>query len=97
MAKQSRKTSTPKIAARKSKRPARQAVTKRARKRVIQGASVDVLLAPMKGAFSRTVGGVQVAVASAGAARVKRMIYPGCRGCYSSQAAIVVTGAMVVL
>ncbi len=76
MAKQARKTSKTKLKARKSKRPARQAVTKRARKRVIKRTSVDVLLAPMKGAFSREVGGVQLAVASAGAARVKRMIYP---------------------
>ena len=36
----------------------------------------DPLLAPMRGAERRTVGGVQLEVASAGSARVKRMIYP---------------------
>jgi len=36
----------------------------------------DSLLAPMRGAERRIVGGVQLDVASAGSARVKRMIYP---------------------
>jgi hypothetical protein len=36
----------------------------------------DPLLAPMHGAERRTVGNVQLEVASAGSARVKRMIYP---------------------
>ncbi|HEX7283935.1 MAG TPA: hypothetical protein VF239_17900 [Vicinamibacterales bacterium] len=36
----------------------------------------DALLAPIKGATSREVGGVRLDVAPAGAARVKRMIYP---------------------
>jgi hypothetical protein len=36
----------------------------------------DPLLAPMRGAERRIVGGVQLDVASAGSARVKRMIYP---------------------
>ena len=36
----------------------------------------DVLLAPIAGATSREVGGVRLDVAPAGAARVKRMIYP---------------------
>jgi hypothetical protein len=36
----------------------------------------DPLLAPMAGAERRTVGGVQLEVARAGSARVKRMIYP---------------------
>ena len=76
MAKQAGRTSKPKVAARKSKQPSRQSATKRARKRVGQRKPVDVLLAPMKGAFSRQVGGVQLAVGSAGAARIKRMIYP---------------------
>ena len=39
-------------------------------------AKFDALLAPMKGATSRDVGGVRLDVASAGEARVKRMIYP---------------------
>ena len=36
----------------------------------------DPLLAPMHSAERRVVGGVQLEVASAGSARVKRMIYP---------------------
>lgn len=40
----------------------------------------DSLLAPIKGATSRTVGGVQVDVARAGTGRIKRVIYqPGFR------------------
>jgi hypothetical protein len=34
------------------------------------------LLAPMPGAETREVGGVQMAIAAAGSARVKRVIYP---------------------
>jgi hypothetical protein len=37
---------------------------------------MDPLTAPMKGAESRQVGGVQVDVVKAGAGRVKRMVYP---------------------
>jgi hypothetical protein len=36
----------------------------------------DVLLAPLRGATRRTVGHVQLEVGRAGAARVKRMVYP---------------------
>jgi hypothetical protein len=36
----------------------------------------DPLLAPISGAQSRTVGSVQVDVGTAGAGRVKRIIYP---------------------
>ena|SRR5579864_925058 len=39
-------------------------------------ASTDQLLAPMKGADHREIGGVQLDVAAAGAGRVKRSIYP---------------------
>src|SRR5687768_17140199 len=40
----------------------------------------DPLLAPIEGATSRTVGGVQVDVAPAGTGRIKRVIYqPGFR------------------
>jgi len=40
----------------------------------------DPLLAPIKGADSRVVGGVQVDVAPAGSGRIKRVIYqPGFR------------------
>ena len=38
--------------------------------------SSDPLLAPVNGAERREVGGVQLEVARAGAARVKRLIYP---------------------
>jgi hypothetical protein len=67
----------------KSKRPAKK-VVKKARKsaarkpakRAARSAAPDALLAPIKGATARVIGGVQLDVASAGAARVKRMIYP---------------------
>ena len=36
----------------------------------------DALLAPVKGATKRDIGHVQLEVGRAGAARVKRMIYP---------------------
>src|SRR6195256_1786829 len=36
----------------------------------------DPLLAPVKGAERRTIGGVRLEVGRAGAARVKRMVYP---------------------
>jgi hypothetical protein len=39
-------------------------------------AAADVLLAPVKGAARREVGGVKLEVGRAGAARVKRMVYP---------------------
>jgi hypothetical protein len=43
-------------------------------------ANIDPLLAPIPGADSRTVGGVQVDVMPAGAGRIKRVIYqPGFR------------------
>ena len=38
--------------------------------------AVDALLAPVKGATRRNIGHVQIEVGRAGAARVKRMIYP---------------------
>jgi hypothetical protein len=38
--------------------------------------STDSLLAPLNGADRREVGGVQLEVTRAGAARVKRLIYP---------------------
>ena len=39
-------------------------------------AAFDALLAPVKGATKRDIGHVQLEVGRAGAARVKRMIYP---------------------
>jgi hypothetical protein len=52
-------------------RPARKTMKRAARK-----SAPDALLAPIKGATAREIGGVRLEVASAGAARVKRMIYP---------------------
>ena len=49
---------------------------KRSAKRAPTRAAVDVLMAPIKGATAREVGGVRLEVVPAGAARVKRMIYP---------------------
>ena len=60
----------------KAKRPVKRAAATRTAKATSRRPAVDVLLAPIKGAFSREVGGVRLEVASAGAARVKRMIYP---------------------
>ena len=54
--------------ARKS-RPARRAAPRRK-------PAFDALVAPIKGATAREVGGVKLDVAPAGQARVKRMIYP---------------------
>ncbi|HMB80749.1 MAG TPA: hypothetical protein VKI43_11810 [Vicinamibacterales bacterium] len=48
----------------------RKAATPKGRK------AVDALLAPVKGATRRNIGHVQLEVGRAGAARVKRMIYP---------------------
>ena len=44
-------------------------------KRAVRAAP-DALLAPIKNATSRVIGGVRLDVVPAGAARVKRMIYP---------------------
>ncbi len=38
--------------------------------------AADLLLAPMRGAEHREVGGVQLDIATAGACRVKRVVYP---------------------
>jgi hypothetical protein len=72
MAKNPRKKSKAKTAARKAKRPMRRSTATRAPSR----SPVDALLAPIKGATAREVGGVRLDVVPAGAARVKRMIYP---------------------
>ena len=47
-----------------------------ARRAAPRQSAPDALLAPVKGATSREVGGVRVDVTSVGQARVKRMIYP---------------------
>jgi len=64
----------------KKKRAARKTAAKRAPARRKAGArtarAADPLLAPVKGAERREVGRVRLDVGRAGAARVKRMIYP---------------------
>jgi hypothetical protein len=72
MAKKAKKKAKRKTAARKAQRPVRRSSAKRASRRP----AMDVLLAPIKGATAREVGGVRLEVVPAGAARVKRMIYP---------------------
>jgi len=59
-----------------AKRPARKPVRKTAARTASRAAAPDALVAPIKGATARVIGGVRLEVASAGAARVKRMIYP---------------------
>ena len=59
-----------------ARKPIKRAASKVAARAVKRPAAVDALLAPMKGATAREVGGVRVEVGQAGAARVKRMIYP---------------------
>lgn len=75
MAKKSKKATKAKArnAAKKpARKPARKPVARRAAKR----SAPDALLAPIKGAIAREIGGVRLEVVAAGAARVKRMIYP---------------------
>ena len=76
MAKKTKRSKRPVARARKAaKKPAARNTTSRRTARPVKRAP-DALLAPLKGATSRDVGGVRLEVASAGAARVKRMIYP---------------------
>lgn len=55
---------------------AKTSTTKATAKRAAKRAAPDALLQPIKGATAREIGGVKLEVVSAGAARVKRMIYP---------------------
>ena len=73
--KTSRKKATTKTAKASVRKPAparKKAVKRTAPRR----SAVDALLAPIKGSTSRVVGGVTLDAVRAGAARVKRMIYP---------------------
>jgi hypothetical protein len=75
MAKKSKK----KQPARRAKKVVKSAPRKPAAKRATPAAKragPEVLLASIKGATTREIGGVRLDVAAAGAARVKRMIYP---------------------
>ena len=65
----------------KSAKPTRKATAKKvakkpAKRKTARKAAVNPLFAPVKGATRRDVGHVQLEVGRAGAARVKRMIYP---------------------
>ena len=64
----------------KPSRPAKKAARKTATKKrapvARRAPAFDALLAPVKGATRRDFGHVQLEVGRAGAARVKRMIYP---------------------
>ena len=61
--------------ARPSARP-RKAAAKRTRRAAAAPATTSALFAPVKGAERRDIGHVRLEVGKAGAARVKRMIYP---------------------
>jgi hypothetical protein len=78
MAKKSKKVKTPKKSPKRSAtKPAKKkAAPKRSAKRSVSTSRADALLAPIKGATSREIGTVKLDVVAAGAARVKRMIYP---------------------
>ena len=67
-----------KSAAKKSAPAARRTAGKAAKQPAARRAAskYDALLAPIKGATVREIGGVILEVVPAGAARVKRMIYP---------------------
>jgi hypothetical protein len=70
-------TSTKKTTGAKRKAsPRARKAAKKAAPRSRSNASADALLAPIKGATARVIGGVRLDVSTAGAARVKRMIYP---------------------
>jgi hypothetical protein len=72
MAKKAKKANARKAAKKPTRKPARKASARKASKPT----GHDVLLAPIKGATVREIGGVILEVVPAGAARVKRMIYP---------------------
>ena len=71
MAKKAKKSKARKTVRKTARKPVRKAARKASR-----SAAHDALLAPIKGATARVIGGVRLEVAPAGAARVKRMIYP---------------------
>jgi hypothetical protein len=71
--KKAKKTKPRKTAA-QTRTPARKSARKPAARSAARKA--DALLAPIEGATMREIGGVLLEVVPAGAARVKRMIYP---------------------
>ena len=76
MAKKKSKTKTRKSAKPIQKTTVKKAAKKPDKKKAARKAAVNPLFAPVKGATRRDVGHVQLEVGRAGAARVKRMIYP---------------------
>ena len=76
MAKKKTKSKTRKAAKPIKKATAKKVAKKPAKKKAARQAAVNPLFAPVKGATRRDVGHVQLEVGRAGAARVKRMIYP---------------------
>jgi hypothetical protein len=77
MAKKQRGIRIPRSAAKPAKKSAsRKAAPKKMALLRPRAAAFDPLLAPVKGAIKRDIGHVQLEVGKAGAARVKRMIYP---------------------
>ncbi|HEX8030902.1 MAG TPA: hypothetical protein VF491_20660 [Vicinamibacterales bacterium] len=60
----------------KTAKKAPRRIAARASKRATGKARGEALMAPIKDATSRVIGSVRLDVAKAGAARVKRMIYP---------------------
>ena len=77
MAKKSKRAATPvRKSARKPVKKAARTTSSKAARQTTRRTSPDALLAPIKGATARVIGGVKLDVASAGAARVKRMVYP---------------------
>ena len=78
MAKQKSKTKAKAKPIKKTaaKKAVKKVVKKPAKKKSARKAAVNPLFAPVKGATRRDVGHVQLEVGRAGAARVKRMIYP---------------------
>jgi hypothetical protein len=79
MAKKQRGIRVPRAAAKKTaskKAGTKKVSSKKAAPAKRRGVAFDPLLAPVKGAIKRDIGHVQLEVGKAGAARVKRMIYP---------------------
>jgi hypothetical protein len=75
--KSSRKAKAAKAGLQKRKAARRKAAPARRKPAAAKGRpAFDALLAPVKGAVKRDIGHVQLEVGRAGAARVKRMIYP---------------------
>jgi hypothetical protein len=60
----------------KARKASRKPVRKLAARKTAKRRAPDALLAPIEGATAREIGGVRLEVVPAGAARVKRMIYP---------------------